>query len=142
MRLPRISGGSRRPGGRPRIARTRRCPPVDRQLQPAPPRRGGRAGAISMGLLTRALGCALLVGMTVGVPSAQQGAGGGAQAAADEWAQFRGNRRLTGVAPAGAAAVPATPKVLWTWDAGDAIESSAAISGDLVFIGAATGELV
>ena len=32
--------------------------------------------------------------------------------------------------------------MLWTWDAGDAIESSAAISGDLVFIGAATGELV
>ncbi len=73
-----------------------------------------------------------------GASSAQQ-AGGAAQ---DEWAQFRGNRRLTGVAPANAAAVPATPKVLWTWDAGDAIESSAAISGDLVFIGAATGELV
>jgi len=32
--------------------------------------------------------------------------------------------------------------VLWTCDAGDAIESSAAIAGDLVFVGAAAGELV
>jgi hypothetical protein len=31
---------------------------------------------------------------------------------------------------------------LWTCDAGDAIESSAAIAGDLVFVGAAAGELV
>ncbi len=36
----------------------------------------------------------------------------------------------------------ATPRVLWTCDAGDAIESSAAIAGDLVFVGAAAGELV
>ena len=48
----------------------------------------------------------------------------------------------TCVVAANAAPVPATRKVLWTWDAGDAIESSAAIAGDLVFVGAATGELV
>jgi outer membrane protein assembly factor BamB len=75
---------------------------------------------------------ALLVAVASSTPSAQQ----------DEWAQFRGNDRLTGVVAANAAPVPATPKVLWTWDAGDAIESSAAIAGDLVFGGAATGELV
>jgi hypothetical protein len=55
---------------------------------------------------------ALLVAVASSTPSAQQ----------DEWAQFRGNKRLTGVVAANAAPVPATPKVLWTWDAGDAID--------------------
>ncbi len=44
--------------------------------------------------------------------------------AADDWPQFRGNPQLTGVA---AAALPATLKLLWTYEAGDVIESSAAI---------------
>ena len=44
---------------------------------------------------------------------------------ADAWPQFRGNPRLTGVA---ASTPPATLKVLWTYEAGDSIDSSAAIA--------------
>ena len=42
---------------------------------------------------------------------------------ADEWPQFRGNPQLTGVA---AGALAANLKLLWTYEAGDSIESSAA----------------
>ena len=59
--------------------------------------------------------------------------------AADEWPQFRGNPQLTGVT---ASVVPATLKLLWTYEAGDAIESSAAISGGSVYVGAQTAELL
>src|SRR5436853_6169205 len=45
--------------------------------------------------------------------------------AADEWPQFRGNPQLTGVA---AATDPANLSLLWTYEAGDSIASSAAIS--------------
>ena len=55
-----------------------------------------------------------------------------AGAAADDWPQFRGNPQLTGVA---AGPVPATLKLLWTYDAGEAIESSAAIAGGTVYVG-------
>src|ERR1700692_830790 len=44
--------------------------------------------------------------------------------AADDWPQFRGNPSLTGIATS---AVPKTLKLLWTFEAGDSIESSAAI---------------
>src|SRR5205814_294666 len=44
--------------------------------------------------------------------------------AADEWPQFRGNPALTGVA---SGTVPSTLKLLWTYEAGEPIESSAAI---------------
>ena len=40
-----------------------------------------------------------------------------------------------------AAAMPATLKLLWTYDAGDAIESSAAIADGVVYVGSRTGEL-
>src|SRR5258707_8818314 len=43
---------------------------------------------------------------------------------ADDWPQFRGNPSLTGIATS---AVPKTLKLLWTFEAGDSIESSAAI---------------
>ncbi len=59
--------------------------------------------------------------------------------AADGWPQFRGNPRLTGVATS---TLPATLKLLWTYEAGDAIESSAAISEGAVYVGAQTGELI
>ena len=45
---------------------------------------------------------------------------------ADNWSQFRGNPRLTGVSDS---KVPADLKLLWTYEAGDSIESSAAIVG-------------
>ena len=58
---------------------------------------------------------------------------------ANNWSQFRGNHQLTGVAQS---SVPATLKQLWTYEAGDSIESSAAIVGGTVFVGSQKGELV
>src|SRR5262245_19397026 len=58
---------------------------------------------------------------------------------ADNWSQFRGNHSLTGVS---LSTVPATLKQLWTYEAGDMIESSAAIVGGTVFAGSQKGELV
>ena len=57
---------------------------------------------------------------------------------ANNWSQFRGNHSLTGVSQSN---VPATLKQLWTWEAGESIESSAAIVGGTVFIGSQKGEL-
>src|ERR1051325_5889376 len=58
---------------------------------------------------------------------------------ADNWSQFRGNQQLTGVSQS---KVPESLKPLWTYDAGDSIESSAAIVGRTVFVGSQKGELV
>jgi len=58
---------------------------------------------------------------------------------ANNWSQFRGNHSLTGVSQA---TVPANLKQLWTFEAGDSIESSAAIVGGTVFVGSQKGELV
>ena len=57
---------------------------------------------------------------------------------ADNWSQFRGNQRLTGVSDS---AVPNELKLLWTYEAGESIESSAAIVGGTVFVGSQKGEL-
>src|SRR6266705_1504628 len=59
--------------------------------------------------------------------------------AADEWPQFRGNPQLTGVA---AATVPANLGLLWTYEAGDSIESSAAISAGSVYVGVQSANLL
>ena len=58
---------------------------------------------------------------------------------ADNWSQFRGNSSNTGVSQSN---VPDTLKQLWTWEAGESIESSAAIVGGTVFVGSQKGELV
>ena len=58
---------------------------------------------------------------------------------ADNWSQFRGNPRLTGVSNAN---VPNELKLLWTYEAGESIESSAAIVGNTVFVGSQKGELI
>src|SRR5438034_286351 len=58
---------------------------------------------------------------------------------ASDWTQFRGNARLTGVA---AGALPSTLSLRWTYEAGDAIESSPAIADGLVFVGSAGGDLL
>jgi eukaryotic-like serine/threonine-protein kinase len=58
---------------------------------------------------------------------------------ADNWSQFRGNHSLTGVSQSN---VPASLKQLWTYEAGESIESSAAIVGNTVFVGSQKGELV
>ncbi|HLO00143.1 MAG TPA: PQQ-binding-like beta-propeller repeat protein [Pyrinomonadaceae bacterium] len=58
---------------------------------------------------------------------------------ADNWSQFRGNPWLTGVSQA---KLPAELKLLWTYEAGESIESSAAIVGNTVFVGSQKGELI
>src|SRR5919205_741889 len=61
------------------------------------------------------------------------------EAPADNWSQFRGNQLLTGVSQSN---VPASLKPVWTYEAGESIESSAAIVGGTVFVGSQNGELV
>ena len=61
-----------------------------------------------------------------------------AQAPAATWPQFRGSSALLGTT---GASLPATLKLLWTYDAGDSIESSAAIVDGVVYVGSQTGEL-
>ena len=65
------------------------------------------------------------------------GAGAGS-APADRWTQFRGTPALLGTSDA---KLPSALKVLWTYEAGDAIESSAAIVDGVVYVGSQTGEL-
>jgi outer membrane protein assembly factor BamB len=60
------------------------------------------------------------------------------EAARSEWSQFRGNPRLTGVADA---SVSADLKLAWTYEAGEPIESSAAIAGGVAYVGSESGEL-
>src|SRR5215218_2984354 len=60
-------------------------------------------------------------------------------APANNWAQFRGNHSLTGVSQSN---IPSSLKQLWTYEAGESIESSAAIVGGTVFVGSQKGELV
>src|SRR5262249_41275127 len=57
---------------------------------------------------------------------------------AASWPQFRGGPTLTGVAGSD---LPATLKVQWTYDAGDAVQSSAAIAGGVVYVGSTNGRL-
>ena len=59
-------------------------------------------------------------------------------APAAEWRQFRGTPRLTGVS---SSTPPATLKLLWSYDAGGAIGSSAAIAGGVVYVGGGDGDL-
>jgi outer membrane protein assembly factor BamB len=61
------------------------------------------------------------------------------RAAAGAWPQFRANPSLTGVADA---APPANLKLLWTYEAGDSIESSAAIADGVVYVGVGNGDLI
>src|SRR5262245_52471865 len=57
---------------------------------------------------------------------------------ADRWSQFRGTPALTGHSDA---KLPDQLKVLWTYDAGDSIESSAAILDGVVYVGSQSGDL-
>ncbi|HEV2904392.1 MAG TPA: PQQ-binding-like beta-propeller repeat protein [Pyrinomonadaceae bacterium] len=70
--------------------------------------------------------CSLLTGFAQDTP-------------ADNWSQFRGNYSLTGVSQS---TLSNNLKLLWTYEAGDSIESSAAIVGRTVFVGSQKGELV
>src|ERR671913_44103 len=55
------------------------------------------------------------------------------------WTQFRGDARLSGTA---AADLPAALSLKWTYEAGETIESSAAIADGVVYAGAGSGELL
>src|SRR5678815_948833 len=54
------------------------------------------------------------------------------------WPQFRGSALLTGAA----SEVPAAPSLKWTYEAGETIESSAAIADGVVYVGAGDGNLL
>lgn len=58
---------------------------------------------------------------------------------ADAWPQFRGNYSNTGVSPS---QPPADLKLVWTYDAGDLIESSAAIADNTVYVGTGKSALI
>ena len=60
-------------------------------------------------------------------------------APANEWRQFRGTARLTGTS---SATPPETLKLLWTYDTGETIDSSAAIVDGVVYVGGGDGDLV
>ena len=62
----------------------------------------------------------------------------GAARTAEPGAQFRGTANLTGVS---ASVPPATLKVLWTFDAGEVVDSSAAIANGVVYVGGGDGDL-
>ncbi|MCP9495279.1 MAG: PQQ-binding-like beta-propeller repeat protein [Pyrinomonadaceae bacterium MAG19_C2-C3] len=57
----------------------------------------------------------------------------------NSWAQFRGNPQLTGYSRSG---LPENLKLQWTFEAGESIESSAAIVDGTVYVGSQKGELV
>ena len=88
-----------------------------------------------MRVLTRSLIIMLCAAATGGGPAVAQTA-----SPADTWAQFRGGASLTGVS---ATTVPDALELLWTFEAGESIDSSAAIGRDgTVYVGAYTGELI
>src|SRR5438034_6151234 len=60
-------------------------------------------------------------------------------ARSDEWRQFRGTPGLTGVATS---TPPASLKMLWTFETGDVIDSSAAIADGVVYAGVGKGDLI
>lgn len=92
----------------------------------------GNTKSVTSTLWAKCLFVTLVVAFSACVVIAQDAPG-------NNWAQFRGNASLTGVSQA---SVPATIKQLWTYEAGDSIESSAAIVGGTVFVGSQKGELV
>jgi outer membrane protein assembly factor BamB len=56
----------------------------------------------------------------------------------ETWAQFRGGHQLIGVSVSN---VPKDLKLVWTYEAGESIESSAAIVNGAVYVGSQSGEL-
>src|SRR5689334_22653355 len=66
--------------------------------------------------------------------------GGGVMVGNDaDWASFRGDQALTGVAEG---KLPAKLKKLWKFDAGGPVESTAAIVGDRVYVGTQDDKVV
>lgn len=86
------------------------------------------------GLAAAAAALAPRRGLAVSAPGGPE-----LKAPADAWPHFRGTPTLSGLS---AATLPPELAVLWQWEAGDAIESSAAIAGGVVYVGTRAGELV
>ncbi len=61
-----------------------------------------------------------------------------AQSPAHEWRTFRGSSQQTGVS---ASTLPASLKLLWTYEAGETVESTAAIVDGIVYVGGGDGDL-
>ncbi len=77
-----------------------------------------------------------LLGLSTTISSSGQSSSG---VSPDEWRQFRGNASLTGVA---ASTPPGNLEVLWTYETGDTIDSSAAIANGTVYVGTGNGGLI
>ena len=78
---------------------------------------------------------ALLPGLALG----QADSGNAETTPADAWPQFRGNTSLTGVSDS---ALPAELSLKWTYEADEAIDSSAAIADGVVYVGTYAGTLI
>lgn len=98
-----------------------------------------RVGRVEVLLLLATLGAVATPVFTQTAPRAPLASPASLAPPADTWSQFRGNPSLTGVA---ATVPPASLKVQWSYEAGDAIASSAAIADGRVFVGVGSGELV
>jgi eukaryotic-like serine/threonine-protein kinase len=72
-------------------------------------------------------------------PVSLVGTGGQIYTPADNWPRFRGNPQNTGIS---LSAIPKELKLLWTYKAGDSIESSAAIVDGVVYVGSEASELL
>lgn len=83
----------------------------------------------------RAVGLTMLLTALV-LPSAGQAP---VSAPVDQWRHFRGSSPLQGVS---SSAVPDDLDVLWTYDTGDTIDSSAAIADGRVYVGVGNGDLI
>ena len=100
-----------------------------------------RRSAVALRALTqqsaiRLLQCSLVVLLIGAAPAAQTPTS--RTAPATEWRQFRGSQQLHGVS---ASPAPAALKVLWTFDAGEVVDSSAAIADGVVYVGGGDGDL-
>ncbi len=54
----------------------------------------------------------------------------------DTWPVFRGDRNLSGISVSG---IPDSPELLWTFETGDEVRSSAVSDGESVFVGSMDG---
>ena len=109
------------------------------------PRRGDQGAMLVATMLALAL--IAVVGPITGIASLPTGSLpnwliGPFQAAAPKpanWSQFRNTPTLTGVA---ASPLPPTLRLQWTYEAGSAIESSAAVVDGVAYVGTSGGALV
>ena len=93
--------------------------------------RGHQARGVPVRILTVVFWLLTIVVVLGGAGTAAQ-----QEAPADAWLQFRGTPAMTG---ASLAQVPANIELLWSFEAGEAIDSSAAIADGTVYVGTYLG---